>query len=74
MARFYERNRIATFIEKTGTLLAVLVLIVDQFVGRSGCPLERQKQDSHVYGKLAHCQPFLVLTVDQFFGRGGLPT
>ena len=58
MARFYERNRIATFIEKTGTLLAVLVLIVDQFVGRGGCPLERQKQDSYVYGKLAHCQPF----------------
>ena len=29
----------------------VLVLTVDQFVGHSGGPLERQKQDSHVYRK-----------------------
>ena len=28
-----------------------LVLTVDQFVGHSGGPLERQKQDSHVYRK-----------------------
>ena len=26
-----------------------LVLTVDQFVGRSGSPLERQKEDSQVY-------------------------
>ena len=29
----------------------VLVLTVDQFVGCGGDPLERQKQDSHVYRK-----------------------
>ena len=28
-----------------------VVLNVDQFVGHSGGPLERQKQDSHVYRK-----------------------
>ena len=28
-----------------------VVLTVDQFVGRGGGPLERQKQDSHVYQK-----------------------
>ena len=28
-----------------------VVLTVDQFVGRGGGPLERQKQDSHVYRK-----------------------
>ena len=28
-----------------------VVLPVDRFVGHGGCPLERQKQDSHVYRK-----------------------
>ena len=28
-----------------------VVLTVDQFVGHGGGPLERQKQDSHVYRK-----------------------
>ena len=28
-----------------------VVLPVDQFVGHGGSPLERQKQDSHVYRK-----------------------
>ena len=28
-----------------------IVLTVDQFVGHGGGPLERQKQDSHVYRK-----------------------
>ena len=28
-----------------------VVLTVDQFVGHGGSPLERQKQDSHVYRK-----------------------
>ena len=28
-----------------------LVLTVDEFIGHSGGPLERQKQDSHVYRK-----------------------
>ena len=27
----------------------VVVMTVDQFVGHDGGPLERQKQDSHVY-------------------------
>ena len=29
----------------------VVVLTFDQFVGHGGGPLERQKQDSHVYRK-----------------------
>ena len=29
----------------------LVVLTVDQFVGHGGGPLERQKQDSHVYRK-----------------------
>ena len=28
-----------------------VVLTVDQFVGHGGGPLERQRQDSYVYGK-----------------------
>ena len=31
-----------------------VVLTVDQFVGHGGGPLERQKQDSHVYQKKWH--------------------
>ena len=31
-----------------------VMLTVDQFVGRGGGPLERQKQDSHVYRKNWH--------------------
>ena len=31
-----------------------VVLTVDQFVGRGGGPLERHKQDSHVYLKNKH--------------------
>ena len=31
-----------------------IVLTVDQFVGHGGGPLERQKQDSHVYRKNWH--------------------
>ena len=30
---------------------------VDQFVGRGGGPLERQKQDSHVYRKTGTLPP-----------------
>ena len=30
-----------------------VVLTVDQFVGRGGGPLERHKQDSHVYLKIS---------------------
>ena len=34
-----------------------LVFTVDQFVGRGGGPLERQKQDSHVYRKTGTLPP-----------------
>ena len=35
-----------------------VVLTVDQFVGHGGDPLERQKQDSHVYRKSGYQQTF----------------
>ena len=38
-----------------------VVLTVDQFVGCGGDPLERQKQDSHVYRKTS--------TLLLFFGK-----
>ena len=43
-----------------------VVLTVDQFVGHGGGPLERQKQDSHVYRKtstlLLICLKITVVT------------
>ena len=35
------------FIEHFAEIPPFVVLIVDQFVGHGGGPLERQKQDSH---------------------------
>ena len=42
-----------------------LVLTVDQFVGHGGGPLERQKQDNHVYRKTA----FILLLRKKFTGN-----
>ena len=44
VARLNDRDRIATFIEKLASAEC-------QFVGHGGGPLERQRQDSHVYRK-----------------------
>ena len=42
-----------------------VVLTVDQFVGHGGGPLERQKQDNHVYRKTA----FILLLRKKFTGN-----
>ena len=41
-----EKNAVSVF-------LLFLALTFDEFVGHGGNPLERQKQDSHVYRKTA---------------------